>query len=256
MNFLRRERQSEAIACFRTSVELDENSEFVRRLGSAYYQSGQYAKAVEAGKLAAKVEPGNAEHYEFVGKSYQHIGDVSQAISWCRKALSIDENCIEARKRLDALGTVQRYERIAMQEPKSVRSQQNLLEVYRVMNMSISYSKQQMILSSLLKEAEPALRADAMDNPLSSAAQFQLGRSLFFQNRPLDSIKYLYRASWLDPWNASYHFWLARSFKEIGEVDEAIECCREAILFDHRHGEARRQLRKLVRLRAVSKEGR
>lgn len=69
-------------------------------LGMAYFQAGNYAKAIETLKVASRVDPGSGPASYYLGMSYLKLGQYQNARIPLQKALSLGENTSETKRAL------------------------------------------------------------------------------------------------------------------------------------------------------------
>lgn len=93
--------QQQRIANLEEALKADPNNLGVLvELGNTYYDSGQFAKAVDRYIQALDIDPNNTNVRVDLGTSYLSLGMVSQAIKEYRKALEIDPQKPEAHLNL------------------------------------------------------------------------------------------------------------------------------------------------------------
>ena len=69
-------------------------------LSLAYCQDNQFEKCIEASEQALKLKPDSVEAYNNIGYAHIRLGEKSEAVAACEKALAIDPKFELARNNL------------------------------------------------------------------------------------------------------------------------------------------------------------
>ncbi len=76
--------------------------------GLAYYEKGDYDRAISDYTEIIRLDPNDAEAYFFRGLVYDNKGDHERAIADYESALRIDPNNADARKALEEIRSIKR----------------------------------------------------------------------------------------------------------------------------------------------------
>ena len=163
-------------------------------LGTAYINSGQYDKALEANQKGIDIDPKAAYAYYNLGITFQNMGDLNKAIAMDKKSLEIDPDLHVVRY---ALGGIY-FEN--GQYAESVEAYQSFLKVFPYFpeahnRLAIAYAAQKQF-DKAVTEFEWEIKV----NPYHTLAHLNLGQIYWyeFQNRQ-KALTHLKTALMLDP---------------------------------------------------------
>lgn len=81
----------------------DNNSEFTKKLGYLFYNSGQYDKAEQYLKSALEQEPNNYTYHYLLGSSYERLKKYKEATAELEKTLELNPNHRNSIKKLGVI---------------------------------------------------------------------------------------------------------------------------------------------------------
>ena len=95
------------------------------------------------------------------------------------------------------------------------------------------------VMAGHAKQAEPILRAVLKDRPNSAEANHFLGRALLVKGTNLaEAMRFLERATDIDPNRAEYHLYVGWGANEAGQPTKAADALKRALELDHDLGDA------------------
>ena len=124
---LKREKKiSQAALCFEKAVALQPDSyKFHHELGNVYREQKQFELAVEEAKLTIELKPNFVWAYHNMGRAFECIGSINEAINSYNNALEIDPNLEVSRKALNKLlnsqqeKEIKEYQKLAKEKMQS-----------------------------------------------------------------------------------------------------------------------------------------
>ena len=163
-------------------------------LGLAYFESGQYDKAIDLTQKAIQIDPKSAHAYHTLSLTLQKVGDLNKAIEMGKKALEIDPTFNMAHYSLGAIYFENgQYEESAVAYRRFIKVFPYFPEVHHLLAIVYAAQKQ---FDKAIAEFEWEIRI----NPYHTLAHLNLGQLYWyeFQNRE-KAIYHLKVALMLDP---------------------------------------------------------
>ncbi|NWF93583.1 MAG: tetratricopeptide repeat protein [Syntrophaceae bacterium] len=158
-------------------------------LGLAYFESGQYGKALETTQKAIDIDPKSANAYYNLGMVLQKMGDLNKAIGAIRKSLDIDPTFNMAHYTLGMFYFEKgQYEESAEAFHKFVKAFPYFPEVHHL--LGVVYAAQKKFDQSVA-EFEWELRV----NPYHALAHLNLGQIYWFEFRNREKALYHLKAA-------------------------------------------------------------
>jgi len=114
------------------------------QLGNAYFDSGQFDRAVAAYSKALEIDPNNADVRTDLGTMYRRKGDYDRAIAEFKKAAEIDPKHVNSRYNLgivllhdkgDIKGAIKAWEDYLKVQPTGPRAENIRNQMARMRNM-------------------------------------------------------------------------------------------------------------------------
>ena len=85
------ERYEEALDVLSRSADIDsERSDTFNLTGFCYFKTRQYEKAIEAFRQVLRIDPGSAMDYANIGRNFQELGQIDEAVRHYKIALDLD----------------------------------------------------------------------------------------------------------------------------------------------------------------------
>jgi len=218
------EKRDEAVSALQMAVTLaPDRGDYRFRLGTAWSDSGNYAKgAVELAK-AAKSLPGSVGVWEALGLAYQKLNRFAEARDAYRHAVELNPKDNSLRnsygavlvKAGDPVGGLREFQRVLAEEPDNTHVQVNVGYAY--------------IAEGKFREAIQELSALIKKHPEDGSAHYDLGVAY----KGIDDLPHaaaeLEKAVELEPSLAEAHYTLATTLVDQGQAEKAIAQLRAAV---------------------------
>ncbi len=114
------------------------------QLGNAYFDSGQFDRAIAAYSKALEIDPNNADVHTDLGIMYRRKGEYDRAIAEFKRAAEIDPNHVNSRYNLgivllhdkgDIKGAIKAWEDYLKVQPTGPRAENIRNQMARMKNM-------------------------------------------------------------------------------------------------------------------------
>ena len=202
-------------------------SSLSRELGTAYYQKGDYIKAVDSFKQALIEEPGNKEATQLLGLSYYLSGKP-------REAVPLLEN-VQAwypRANVDATYILGLCYIQIKDYPQARKAFARMFDVPAESAASYLFTARMLLRQEFDPIAEEyAQKAIALD-PRLPLAHFFLGELHLYKSRIPDAINDFQQELALNPGHAATYYKLADAYSRIQKFDDAERLLQRSIWLD------------------------
>jgi len=203
-------------------------------LGHTLSQLEKYPDALAAFLRALHLEPDDPLYAYNVGNVYLTMNEPEKALPYFMKAVQRDPDYSLAHYDLGlAFLSMGKYEEsatasmAALREDPDMVSQQTNLGMGATSNLGIAFMN-----LGKYPEAEDCFRKNLK---LAASTYFNLGLTLFRQERYEESLLNFQRALEIEPNDPEYLDLLSNAFLELGRLDEAMEAIRAAIAADENY---------------------
>ena len=185
--------------------------------GNGYAKEKQYDKAVDAFRLAIKLNPNLATAYFGLGSAYANMGRVTDALDPMRTAVRLDPNNPLAHLNLGrALASLRRFDEGLAEMNEAKRVSPNNANVYNEIGN---------VLLTGLGRFDDALAAYVEARRLNPALPYvhhNIGLAFMRLGKFSDAIVPLQEALRLDPQYRNARYFLADAYTKTGSYDKAI----------------------------------
>jgi len=205
---------------------LDERSRFL--LALSYISLGKKNLAIPELEKLEQSNPSNAVYPYWLSRLTYRKTDLQQALSYARKAVSLDPAFVKAHDQLGLCyaGLGQNAAAIrAYNDAIRLNREQSLHWPWPAMNLGTLYLRLER-----LDEAEAALRESLAVEPRFPVAHLRLGSVLEKKDRLDEAVRELKETAALDPTYPEPHYALARIFKRQQDTKSAQQ---ELMLFEN-----------------------
>jgi tetratricopeptide (TPR) repeat protein len=203
-------------------------------LGHTFSLMEQYTDALAAFLRALHLEPDMPLYAYNVGNAYLAMNEPEKALPYLMKAVQRDPDSSLAHYNLGlAFLTLHKYEESAIASMAALRedphmfSQKTNIGMGATTNLGLAYMN-----LSKYAEAEDCFRKNLK---LLASTYFNLGLTLFRQERYEESLLNFQRALEIEPNDPEYLDLLSNAFLELGRLEEAMEAIRAAIAADENY---------------------
>src|SRR6185295_2482128 len=205
---------------------LDERSRFL--LALSYISLGKKNLAIPELEKLEQSHPSNAVYPYWLSRLTYRKTDLQQALSYARKAVSLDSGFVKAHDQLGLCyaGLGQKAAAIrAYNDAIRLNREQSLHWPWPAMNLGTLYLRLER-----LDEAEAALRESLAVEPRFPVAHLRLGSVLEKKDRLDEAVRELKETAALDPTYPEPHYALARIYKRQQDMKSAQQ---ELTLFEN-----------------------
>jgi tetratricopeptide (TPR) repeat protein len=208
-----------------TAVEPD-SAEDWHALGIAAYRSGNISEAITRIKRAITIEPNVAPYHANLGELHRLAGRVDEAIVSSRRALEIKPDFPAALSNLGiALFDQGKFDEALAQYDRAIALQDDFAQAHSNRGNALLRLKR-------FSEAEFTYRRAVALQPGFADAWNNLGTCLRELKRPADAETVYRKSLELDPSNAQTLDNLALALKDLERLEEAAELLRQALLIE------------------------
>ena len=256
-NYLRFERDAEAIAAARKALESDPKHPLAHFfIGKLYFELGQNEEATQAFQKSAEIDPKFADAFYFMGVSEKRCGKMTEAVNAFRQAIALTPENAEYQKQLGiALNDSAKYEEaiaplrlavklapddfetkaalgVALSESANFEeSLQVLAEADRMkpgnqlvqMFMNVDRSRQQMSVQI------PEMIAFAKENPQDLNVRLHLVQLLTYTRRLKEAEPYFTEIWKMNPPDVRVYDMIGTLHSTTGNYEKAAEAYSKAI---------------------------
>ena len=234
-------------------IENTDDPVVLQRYGVEFYRQDRPQEALAALSKAARLYPGNAETYMWLGVVYTRLGRLEAAEQEFERALAINPDLTEARnwyglywvRRGDLERAIQQY-RIALQDPAYPRISRARVQ--------LNLGNALMQLGRYEEAVAPLAEATQAPIPANDGAylwiRVALAESLIRTGRAQEALAVLAQLDAL-PDTARVELLRGLAYRDLGEVDHARERLERVLLLEPGSELARRALELLRELDAL-----
>jgi tetratricopeptide (TPR) repeat protein len=198
-----------------------------RELGVAYYQKGDYLKAVEYLKTAQAADSKDNESIQLLGLSYYLAGRPSDAIPYLEKVQSWYPRANVDATYILGISYIQ-----SKDYPKARVAFARMFDVQADSAASYLFTARMLLRQDFDPVAEEyAIKAIALDPKLPGAHQM-LGELYLYKSRVPEAIEQLQKEVNLNPASAVAYYKLADAYSRIQKFDDAERLLQRSIWLD------------------------
>jgi tetratricopeptide (TPR) repeat protein len=220
---------------FRTALRIDfSDAGLWCDLGHTLFLLEKYPDALAAFLRALHIQPDDPLYAYNVGNAYLTLNNYEKAIPYLMKAVQRDPEFSLAHYDLGlAFLSMGKYEEsatasmAALREDPEMVSQRTNLGIGATTNLGMAYMN-----LGKYREAEDCFRKSLKQ---AASTYFNLGLTLFRQERYEESLINFQRALEIEPNDPEYLDLLSNTFLELGKLDESMDAIRAAIAADENY---------------------
>ena len=223
-------KRREAVESYRRALSLDPlNLPALQRIDGAMGDQSDPAEVIALYEAFLKHSPDSAEAHYDLGRLQQRIGNLSNAVRYYRKAITLQPTCFEFHFNLAAMlfqsgqfaDAAASYRQAILLRPEDAEAHYSLGVVLQTLKDE----------NAAMQAYISALRI----NPDYPQALSNLGALCVDRDDPKAAEGLLRRSIALDPSNASAHCNLANALAKLGNIAGALESSRTALTLDPTH---------------------
>jgi len=262
-NYLRLERDAEAIAAARKALELGKHPLAYFFLGRVYFELGQNDEAADAFQQAIALDGKLTDAFYFLGLSEERRGKSDKAIAALRQAVTLSPQNFDYNEQLGTLLTDDsQYEEAITPLRKAVALQPSSLEANVGLGLALFESGNYEEALKVLAEAErmkpgnevinmfqsvtrarqqgiariAEMKQQAKDNPNDVDIRLDLAKLLGYARRMAEAEVYIEEIRRLNPKDVNIYLWIAVVYSTAGKLDKALEMDLKALEIEQNPG--------------------
>jgi tetratricopeptide (TPR) repeat protein len=200
-------------------VQNPSNTDALITQGEVFYLQGNQSSAVESLKDAIQLTPTSVESHYVLGRIYYAGSNVGKATEQFQEVLKLDPNSYKA---YDGLALCyETSDDIALAADIYMKGIALVYRAYPHYDVIYADFAELMLRYGVTRKAFD-LAVEASDrNPGEPRNLLLAGRALYEAGQLQESVKWLERASEINPSYADPHYFLARVYRKLGRMDEA-----------------------------------
>lgn len=262
-NYLRLERDAEAIAAARKALELEKHPLAYFFLGRVYFELGQNDEAADAFGQAIALDGKLGDAFYFLGLSEERRGKSDKAIAALRQAVALSPQNFNYNERLGTLLTDDsQYEEAVAFFKKAVALQPSSLEANVGLGLALFESGNYEEALKFLAEAErmkpgneiinmfqrvtrsrqagiarvAEMKQEAKENPNDVNIRVRLAELLGYARRMAEAEIYIEEIRRLTPKDVKIYLLIATVYTTAGKFDKALEFYQKALEIEQNPG--------------------
>ncbi len=223
------------LASFASDSNPADNKQYYLK-GYGHYSQGNFKQAVDSLEKSIALNPDFAKAYFWLGKTYIRLLDFAKAKRSFIEALKVDPNYSEAKLLLELIDSPDFYNQQGYEYYSRGDYDQAIAFYEKALELDPNFTKARDMLEwSYIKKSEIG-QSDIGE--ISREAKdlykryYKLGYQSYSRRDYEKATEYYKKSAQLKPDFSKAHYWLGRTYREMGRYQEALEEFKEALRLD------------------------